>query len=306
MKNRDDRETTLERNALRLRRERECRQNGRKRERESKVERNSRRIVPRASNFRNSIQNRPCHPSFLSSPREGGEYLERGSVNSSLRTIRHPERKQRIPRKRTGKQVPSLFPNRCAVEFQRNIRGERRRKKERKPSLNNKNRRIHVFNYYTRNALISTGLFSQTIKKKRTLPFENFTRIPSLFSARGVGEPSIRGIYIAIGGDSWNFIERGNFFSGKQQVSGNAVLRESGPRLDRRLDRDGIGATSSVIRGAYRETKDRKRGGSRGADENSTKLIPVGAKKEEEEGEGEAVTRLDGASPRSVYNSLVN
>lgn len=89
-------------------------------------------------------------------------------------------------------------------------------------------------------------------------------------------------------------------------MSGNAVLRESGPRLDRRLDRDGIGAASSVIRGAYRETKGRKRGGSRGADENSTKLIPVGAKKEEEEGEGEAVTRLDGASPRSVYNSLVN
>lgn len=88
-------------------------------------------------------------------------------------------------------------------------------------------------------------------------------------------------------------------------MSGNAVLRESGPRLDRRLDRDGIGATSSVIRGAYRETKGRKRGGSRGADENSTKLIPVGAKKEHE-GEGEAVTRLDGASPRSVYNSLVN
>lgn len=88
-------------------------------------------------------------------------------------------------------------------------------------------------------------------------------------------------------------------------MSRNAVLRESGPRLDRRLDRDGIGATSSVIRGAYRETKGRKRGGSRGADENSTKLIPVGAK-EEEEGEGEAVTRLDGASPRSVYNSLVN
>lgn len=274
------------------------------RERESKVERNSGRIVPRASNFRNSIQNRPCHPSFLSSPREGGEYLERGSVNSSLRTIRHPERKQRIPRKRTGKQVPSLFPNRCAVEFQRNIRGERRRKKERKPSLNNKNRpRIQLL--HAKRVDFNRTLFSNDKKETNFTVRELYEDPFPPFGARGVGEPSIRGIYIAIGGDSWNFIERGNFFSGKQQVSRNAVLRESGPRLDRRLDRDGIGATSSVIRGAYRETKGRKRGGSRGADENSTKLIPVGAK-EEEEGEGEAVTRLDGASPRSVYNSLVN
>lgn len=226
MKNRDDRETALERNALRLRRERECRQNGRKRERESKVERNSRRIVPRASNFRNSIQNRPCHPSFLSSPREGGEYLERGSVNSSLRTIRHPERKQRIPRKRTGKQVPSLFPNRCAVEFQRNIRGERRRKKERKPSLNNKNRpRIQLL--HAKRVDFNRTLFSNDKKETNFTVRELYEDPFPPFGERSGGAVHPWDIYR----DRWRQLE---FYRARQLLLGEATgVRECGITRER-------------------------------------------------------------------------